>query len=229
MATRLYFPADQPAPVTPPAAAGADWEHINGATRALLRAPDTSALATTAYAPDAADDLTNRDAHHRQYVSPPLAAQSLSGNVTAQLQCLEELANCNLFLTLKILVCSRSGGSTTGTLLAITRATSLELGTSLANRTFPSTALSAVSANQGDRLVVEVGLGGNITSGAGGAVGHNGSIRWGCSASGGDLAVNETETGTTFRPWIEFSNNFIFEAAGEDTSWVPRRTRFVTF
>jgi len=209
MATRVYFPLTEAAPVTPPSA-GAEWEHNNGVTRKLLLTADSSTLTTTAYAPDAADHLVDNDSLHRQYVSDPLAAQTLSGNVKAQFQCLEELNNCNLFLTLKITVCSNDGSTTRATLLSITRDTTNELGTTLANRNFPSTALSSYACTAGDRLVVEVGLGGNITSGTGGTVGHNGSIRWGCSASSGDLPEDDTQTGTTYRPWLEFSNNFVF-------------------
>ncbi len=230
MARRLYFPDSQAAPVTPPAPSGTDWEHINSVQRALLLAPDGSALATTAYTPDAADDLTDKDAHHRQYVSPCLNAQSLNGNVTAQLQCQETANNDNLFLALKVLVCNRSGSATQATLLAITRATSSELASNAdANRTFPSTALSAFSCAAGDRLVVEVGVGGNISSGVGGIIGHNGQIRWGCAASSGDLPVDETTTTATFRGWIEFSSTFAWEATGEDTNLVIARTRFQTW
>jgi len=217
MATRFYFPETLAAPVTPPAPVGStEWEHINSVQRQLLLAPDGSTLTTTSYAPDGADDLTNRDSCHRQYVSDPLGLQVLSGNVTGQFQCLEDHANNNLFLTIKILVCSYSGGSTRATLLAITRATSLELGTALANRTFPSTALSSYTVvDPGDRLVIEVGLGGNITTAASQVQGHNGSIRWGCNASGGDLPVDETTTTTTLRPWLEFANTLQF--------WTPGR------
>ena len=226
MATRCYFPATQGAPVTPPAPT-ADWGHINSVQRALLCAPDSSALATTAYTPDGADDLTNVNAHHRQYVGACLAAQTLSGNVTGQFQCQETFNNDNLFLTLKILVCNRAGDSTVATLLAITRTSSKELSSSAAeNRTFPSTALSSFACAVGDRLVVVVGLGGNITSGTGGIIGHNGSIRWGCAATTGDLPVDETTTTATLRAWIEFSNTFVFESTGNDTNLVLARTRF---
>lgn len=210
MATRLYFPDGAVAPITPPAPT-ANWAHINSVLAPLLSVVDASALATTAYTPDAADDITDKAAHHRQYISPCLSAQALSGNVTGQFQCSEAHANNNLFLTLKILLCDRAGASTLATLLAITRATSLELTTTLTNRTFPSTALTPFTCADGDRLVVEVGLAGNITTAAGGVQGHNGSIRWGCSAAGGDLAANETEAGTTFRPWVEFASTFTWE------------------
>lgn len=222
MATRLYFPDGTSAPVTP-LAPGAEWEHINASgniDQKLLLIPDSTALATVAYTPDAADDITNRDANHRQYVSDPLMAQTITGNVKAQFQCLEANAGNNLFLTLVIKVIVNGGGSARGTLLAITRDTGTELGTALANRNFPSTALSSVAALEGDRLLVEVGLGGTPVA-SGGVQGHNGSIRWGCSAAGGDLAENDTETGTTFRPWIEFTFNLEFFPR-----WIPRRGSF---
>lgn len=211
MATRLYFPETEAAPVTPPAPAGADWEHVNSLQRKLLQSADSSTLTTTAYTPDAADHLVNGDAHHRQYVSDPLEAQTLSGNVTAQMQCLEAHANNNLSLTIKILVCSNDGSSTVATLLAITRDGS-EVNTSLRNITFNSVALSSYACSAGERLVIEIGLGGTPTA-AGGTQGHNGSIRWGCDASSGDLPVDETQTGTTYRPWLEFSNTFTFQSS----------------
>lgn len=211
MATRFYFPETLAAPVTPPTpSGGAEWEHNNNVTRALLLTPDGSTLTTTAYTPDAADDLTNRDACHRQYVSDPLGLQALSGNVKAQFQVLEAHANNELRLTFKILVCSYDGSTTRATLLAITRGTN-EANTSLRNLTFQSTALSSyTTVNPGDRLVVEIGLGGNVTTAAGGVQGHNGSIRFGCSAAGGDLPENETDTGTTLRGWLEISTNIEF-------------------
>ena len=55
MATRLYFPETQAAPVTPPSI-GAEWEHNNNVTRQLLLTADSSTLTTTAYTPDAADE-----------------------------------------------------------------------------------------------------------------------------------------------------------------------------
>lgn len=217
MATRLFFPETEAAPVAPPAPE-AGWEHNNGVTRKLRRTVDSSTLTTTAYTPDAADDHTSKDAMHRQYVSDPLLAQNISGNVKAQFQCLEANAGNNLFITLKIYIISNDGTTAKETLLAITRETTTELGTSLANRQFSSLAISAADVEEGDRLCVEVGLGGTCTA-AGGVNGHNGSIRFGCNASSGDLPEDETQTGTTYRPWIEFDDTIGFRetAAPADT------------
>jgi len=209
VATTFYFPETLAAPVTPPAAAAA-WEHINTVTRSLLTTPDGSTLTTTAYTPDAADDLVSGDALHRQYVSGPLIAQTLGGNVTAQFQMTEVNTGCNQFLTLKLLVCSNDGTTVRATLLDVTRDTTNEVATSLTNRNFPSTALAGYTCIKGDRLVIEVGCGGTPTA-ASGVNGHNCSIRFGCSASSGDLPADDSTTGTTYRPWVAISTSVMFD------------------
>ncbi len=219
MATTFYFTEDQAAPVSPLAPVGSTtWEHIAPSipTRALQLSPDTSTLTTTAYTPDAADDITDKDACHRQYVSPPLAAQTVSGNVTAQFQGLEAHANNNLFITLKLMVISNDGSTLRQIILAITRSTGNEYTTTLRNATFPSTAMTSYACAAGDRILVEVGLGGSSTA-TGGVQGHNGSLRFGGNASSGDLPVDNTQTGTTYRPWISFSTDPLFNVVIQAT------------
>jgi len=209
-ATRLYFPLTEAAPVAPPSP-GAEWGHNNGVTRKLLTTPDASALTTTAYTPDGADHGVNTDALHRQYVSDAIPAQTVQGNVKLQLQALEAHANNNQFVSLVVKVISNDGVTVRGTALAITR-DALETTTSLVNRQFADAALGAVVAQANDRILVELGLGGT-PGGGGGAQGHNGSIRWGCDASSGDLPEDDTQTGTTYRGWVEFSAD-LFNPSG---------------
>jgi hypothetical protein len=211
--TRFYLPETQAAPVTPPAPSGTDWEHVNGVTRSLLTVADSSTLTTTAYTPDASDHLAQGDACHRSYVSAALAAQTISGNVKGQVQCLEANGNNAQFLTLKILVISQDGTTTRATLLAITRDTTNVMSTSLQNRDFPSTALTNYTCIDGDRLCVEIGSGGLPVAGVG-TQGHNASLRFGCNASSGDLPADDTTTATTWRPWIEFSAVLAFFTRG---------------
>lgn len=170
----------------------------------LFDTPDTSALTTIAYTPDSADHLVNASAHHSQWISEIIPAQTFSGTVKAQIQFLEADTRNNLFFAMKIYVVSTDGSTVLATLMALTRDTTTEFATSLTNRNFPSTSISGTTSADG-RLVIELGWGGTPT-GAGGVQGHNGSMRFGCSATSGDLPENDTETGTTFRPWIEFSN-----------------------
>ena len=209
MATRFYFNEAEAAAVSP--TISAVWEHQNVVRRRMPRTtPDASTLSTVAYTPDAADHLVIGDAHHRQYVSDQLAAQNIAGTITGQFQCLEAHTSNNLRLTIKIFVVDSAGTTIKETLLAITAATS-EVNNTIRNVTFQSQSLAAADIEANDRIVVEIGLGGTPTA-SGGVQGHNGSIRWGGSAAGGDLAVNETEVGTTFRPWIEFSDDITLPA-----------------
>ena len=182
MATRLYF-ARSAAPVTPPAP-GAEWEHASGnAAQALLTTPDSSALAIVTYTPDGADDIVDKDAFNTAFVSAPLAAQTLSGNVKAQFQTREANAGNEQKLTLKIMVINNSGSTVLNTPLAITR-DNLEVSTTLTNRAFASTAIGSYACAAGDRLCIELGLGG-LPVATGGTQGHNGGIQFGCSAASG--------------------------------------------
>ena len=207
MATRLYFPSTGTPDISPTINNGGEWEHSNGVRRPLVTTVGSSALSTDAYTPDAADHLTDGDALIYQYIlTDKLAAQTISGQtVKWQFQCLEAHANNNLFLTLKIFVCGNDG-TIKETLLAIRR-DSTEVATSLTNRGDTAT-ISSATVEDNDRIVIEIGLGGTPTA-TGGVQGHNGSIRFGESASSGDLPEDDSTTATTYRPWLEFANTLI--------------------
>ncbi len=210
MATRFYFNESEAAAVSPTLSAA--WSHSGGTNTGRRRlqkeTPDSSALSTVAVTPDAADHLVAGDSLHRQYVSDPMGAQTISGTVKMNLQCLEANAGNNLFLAYKIFICSQDGTTIKEDVATLTRDTVNEVATSLTNRRIEAVSISTVTIEEGDRIVVEIGLGGTPTA-AGGTQGHNGSIRWGGSAAGGDLGENDTDTGTTLRPWIEFSATIV--------------------
>lgn len=203
-ATRCYFSETEAAAVSPTISA-TDWEHVNTVRRRLLRSPDSSTLTTTAVNPDGAAHEVTGDSHHRQFVGDPADGdQILMGRVKAQHQGLEVAANNNLSVTYKVYVVSNDGVTVRGTALAITR-DDTECNTALRNQQFQYQNLTPISMLNGDRIVTEVGLGG-VPAGAG-ANTHNGSLRFGCSASGGDLPEDSTDVGTTLRPWIEFDTS----------------------
>ena len=225
MATRFYFNLTTAADVTPPTPL-ADWEHQETiTTRKMELIADNSTLTSTAVNPDGAADLTDKDVLHRQYVSVPIAAQTFTGNVTAQIQVSEDNTRNNLFIAVAIRVISNDGTTVQNESLGVTRSTTTEAGTSPTNMTFPATSIGSYATASGDRILVELGLGGN----AGAASGeHNGTMTWGTNASGGDLPVDETETGTTFRGWIEFSNTLQFvvpKLSGNNFSLLEQRRR----
>jgi len=208
-AQRMYFPETEVAAVSP--TVDAAWEHTAGVFRRLLTGPDTSTLTSTAYNPDAGAHEVTGDSNHRSFVSDPLDGdQIIMGRFEAQVQGFESSANANLFVTYGVRVVSNDGSSVRGTLLSVTRDSVSEMQiTSIRNQRLPLTNLTPVSALNGDRVAVEAGVGG-VPAGAGNH-NHNATLRWGCSASGGDLPEDNTETGTTLRPWCEFVTSLKFQ------------------
>lgn len=211
MATRFYFGNSTFAAVNPTPNGG--WLHaFSGDEYKLLTTPDSSTLATVDYSPDAGDDLVDGEAMNRMYVSDPLAAQSiLEQTVKIQMQGNENNNGNNCSLTWHVWLVSNNGTTWRANLIDIQR-DSNEFPTTLVNRGDTGTTPVSISVTDGDRIVVEVGIGGWPTA-AGGTQGHNGDLRFGCNASSGDLPENDTETGTTYRGWIEFANTLTFQSS----------------
>lgn len=203
MTTRVRLTSESTAPGVSPALQS--YTHSQG-TRRILKLSDSSALTTSAYTPDGSDHLVAGDAQHIQFVSEPLAAGIVFTNsdvIKYCLQALEAHAGNNLQIQLFVSVVSQDGG-TVRRVLRSKILEGFELATSLTSR-FHSTTQDGASYTTvlGDRLVVEYSVSGTPT-GAGGVQGHNSSIRWGNNGAGGDLLENDTQTGTTLNPWIEF-------------------------
>lgn len=210
MATRFRFPASGAAPVSP---AFQSYTHATGLStpRRNLPTADTTALATQALAPDAADHLVAGDTLFAQFISAPLAAQAFTAGdaFDMALQALEANAGNNLQVQVWIGIVSNDGT----TALATLRSKVLEgaeVNTALRNTYFSSTLSGSYTTSGGERLVVELSMSGTPT-GAGGVQGHNGSLRLGGNGAGGDLPENDTDTGTTLNPWIEFANTITFQ------------------
>lgn len=210
MATRLYL-CEGPtiADITPAFAA---WQESASPAGRRLMTPSllVDALTTTAYS----TATPGQTRLHRQFISHPLAAgitfTSGVATFTCQLQGLESSANDNIINRVRVVkVISRDGATLRATLIALGNATSVvEWNTALRNLTFlNATAATATYVTvAGDRLVLEVGH----DDSAGASI--SGSSRFGASAVGtGDLAINETDTTTTLRPWFESSVNLTFE------------------
>ncbi len=212
MATRFYFHNNSSftAPVSP--SFSTEWEKTSGATRLGLL-PDTDNFYS------AADPLTNvsgsenvatqpYDVLIRQYVSPPLAAATvISGTVKGQILVSETNAAADYCRAVVVKVVSRDGETLRGTLLdEFPSNLTSEFATSKTNRYFPpSSSLSTVNAQAGDRIVVEIGFRSfnTVTSS------YSANFRLGSNATS-DLPEDETST-TDANPWIEFSQDLGFE------------------
>jgi len=103
-----------------------------------------------------------------QYVSEPLTAQTISGTVKGQLRCMESAAAFNGTIAVLIKVVSFDGKTVRGTLLSLSASdattTPPEFAASLTNRKLmdvnenPLLSLTSVDAQDGDRIVVELGI-----------------------------------------------------------------------
>lgn len=211
MATRFKLTAGNTTPAVSPAIQS--YTHTNVARRQLLTS-DSTALTNLTYVPDAADHLVAGDEHHVQYVSAPMLAGMVftSGDTLKfALQCFEAHTNNNLNLQCFVSVVSWDGQTVQATIRSkVNEGT--EMATSLTNRFLSTTLDGTYTTIAGDRLVVEWGSTGTPGPAASGVQGHNCQIRFGGNGAGGDLPENDTETGTTFNPWIEFATTITFGA-----------------
>lgn len=209
MATRFRLTADATAPAVSPALQS--YSHSQG-TRRQLKTADASALATSAYNPDGGAHEVAGDSQHIQFVSAPMNSgiTFTSGEtIKTAIQGLESSANANLFVMLFASIVSEDGGTVRRTLRSKV-ADGTEMATALTAR-FHSTTQDGANYTTvaGDRLVVEYSV--NGTPAGSGNNNHNASLRWGGNGAGGDLLENDTETGTTRNPWIEFVPTITFQ------------------
>lgn len=210
MPRRLYF-STAAAPVTPPAADAA-WQETAGSNNlALVRTPDNTALTTVTRAE--AVTTTNYSVLLRRFVSEPLAAQTITGTVVALLRARESNAAGNMSGEMTVKVITGDGSTVRGTLYAHPAHTTNaeEWTTTLSARPFPRGAsitpanVTSVSAQAGDRLLIELGYVAVNTS----STSYSGELSIGAPTAGADLsAVAETATN---RGWLEFSQDLVFQ------------------
>ena len=201
-ATRFYLPSTGTAAVSPAYAAG--WLATGGtdSIRCVIKRTNT-----TMTDKQTNNSNTQGNTLNRQYVSDPIAAQNITGTVKGQLRGDESATNQDMVSAIGIRVVSNDGSTVRGTLLSITypALAGNEYDTSYANRYTPtSTAVSSVTAQNGDRIVIEIGC---YRYAAGNPPGR-------CTQSFGDDSTTdlpEDQTTTTAdNPWIEFSADIRF-------------------
>lgn len=155
-----------------------------------------------------------------QYVSPPLAAQTITGTFKMYMEFREANAANDSRAQVVIRVVSNDGSTVRGTLYAGDTATSganpaSEFVTTSTNRSFPRAGLSPATITNigaitaGDRLVIEFGWRTHA--------GHTSADyrwSWGDPTAGVDLPEDEVTTDVSRVPWIEFSNGITLSQLG---------------
>jgi hypothetical protein len=202
MATRFYLPSSGDAAVSPAFDAG--WEDTHEGQRyKLVTTKISSAMATHVFTDS---DYSDRDCLFHQYVSDPIAAQTISAQtVKIQFRCYEDSALHDLYLSIGIRVVSNDGATVRGTILAVTRDATEAVVSTLTNRKITPTSTEVV-AQSGDRIVIEIGMGGDPQQF--GAMNHGSGISFG-DDSATDLGENDTDT-SAYNPWVEFANTISF-------------------
>ena len=145
----------------------------------------------------------------RQFVSEPLQAQTISGTVKGQIRARESDPAAQMCAALVIRVVSNDGLTERGVLLAYFPAalsSGFDPATSTNRKFPPSTALTSVTCQDGDRIVVEIGhrAFNTVTTSYTGYVWFNNTI------GTADLPEDEITT-DNLCPWIEFSQALLWD------------------
>lgn len=214
MATRIYFHGpgsyNEIVPSIAPAFSSS-WEGVQGGVnpnRRFCSPVKRSSVSGTAgnYSGFETSTTSPYDVGIMQFISDRLETQTISGTVKGQFRCYETNADADFCAAVVIRVVSADGQTVRGTLLSyFPGSLTSEWATSFTNRQFPpSTALSEVVCQAGDRLVIEVGFRSFNT--------HN-TYRLGYvhlnDTAATDLPEDETTT-TEYAPWMEFSQTLNF-------------------
>ena len=207
MATRFYLPSTGNAAVTPTPSAG--WEDISGyVSRRCVTTKIGSAMTTFSFV-DA--DETSKDCLLLQYVSDPITAQTIGTSpATITMRCKERATSCNMNMSVYIAVVSGDGTTVRGVIHAQSRGTSEFSALALVDR-FRTPAVTSVDALEGDRIVIEIGGGGDPGAGSD----HDFDMSFGDDSST-DLTADGTDADAD-NPWIEFPDTITFVSAGGST------------
>lgn len=205
---RFYVP--NTAAAVSPAFDTAFWEQTTGAIRLAL----VTTLTNTSLVNNSQTDSTataNRDVLLYQLVSDGIAPGPISGTFKGQMQAFENNGNYNMRSQVQVWLVSNDGSTTRGVLYAgdletLTGNPSGEWSNAgVFNRAFPragAVSLTSVSAQNNDRIVIEVGYRKHAASST------QGQIRVGDFTTGTDLPEGDTtDFAVTFRPWFEFSED----------------------
>jgi hypothetical protein len=201
-ATRFYFPAEgSGAPAISPGF-DAGWEQTGQATRLkLLYKPILSTLSTLANTGTRTVPITTtQDILGNQFVSDPIPPQAIGTDCKFSfvMRVLESAATANVFLAVVAKVVD-STGTARGTLFS-TFNTGTEFGTTAATRIVSQTAVTAITTQPGDRIVIEVGGHAAAPTAATTYTMRNGN------SAATDFALTAALT-TDLNPWCEFSTD----------------------
>lgn len=205
MATRFYLPSVAGGTGISPAV-HADWS--NGAAALFARYVMSTGRTGTAMTTFSESVAANSSECFAQFVSAPLAAQSIDGTISISMRCncADTASGDNYRLRARII--APDGTTVRGTIFTGAPGTGNEnWSTSLVSEfaTVTDAQTTSVSATAGDYLVVEIGPA-NLAA----FTSETETMRWG-DAAATDLDAADDDAGDD-NPWVEFSQTIIFKA-----------------
>jgi hypothetical protein len=215
VATRWYFPAtaSNTSGLTPSFDAG--WNYTTEAARADIAKTKGSSAITAGTLIGAWTATAGQTALDRQFISPALAAQTISGTFSLMLMVREGAGTDNVDRIITGLYVVDSSGTKVHTLKARGNSgTTLEFVANATHRTHTganAAALTSYACAAGDRIVVEIGYS-NSTS----ATTPEASAKWGENAT--DATLGDNATTADRAGWIEFSANLAYAPVAASTS-----------
>ena len=212
--TRFYLPST--GTTTFSTAFDSAWDD----TSAVTTRPANTVKGTSAFvevSDTEASGVNTWDVCLGRFVSEPLAAQTITGTVMGIIRARENVTGVNARSQMVVRVVSGDGTTVRGTLLPQNTTTTninewviTTTATAVRNARFPvgagAATLTSVTAQDGDRIVIEVG--GRAVNTATTAT-FTLALRFGENAT--DAADNETGV-TEAAPWVEFSNGLAFSS-----------------
>lgn len=224
MSTRFYLEPTTAATVSPSFDAG--WEQTGQAVRRkLIR--KTTVASLTALADSATITVpitTTQDILCAQFVSDPIPTQRVIGTFSFINRVFESATTANVSLAIVLYVVSQDGGTVRGTLFSTFNVdTEWAVAGSPATRIQTAAAITELSTQPGDRLVLEIG---GHAAAPSAATSYN--MRFGYNAAS-DFALTTALT-TDLNPWMELSqdiwdadtNNYQFVRVGSGLSTTER-------
>jgi len=211
MATRFYLSASgETVPISP--TPDSAWEDTSILQRVLCNTVKRSLAMTSLGFSDST--FNNKDILFNQYISPVLiAGQTITGSQSIKAQCrvLESSLANNMLFTIGIRIIALNGTTVQKTMLDVTRDDVEANDTTLTNRQFIVTsAATNYTTVAGDRLVIEIGMGGDPVNVTGS---HSSTMRFG-DASASDLSEDDTST-TDNNPWVQFNDTLTFSTQSQ--------------
>lgn len=202
MATRFYLHTTPVSSISPTKDAGWEGSPDNAAFHgSLVEKTGLTTLSTLNNQTTTTTSGLTEDDLVFQFVSQPIPPQNITGTVSSVVRCSEANALFNVTLAIVVRVLSQDGTAIRGTLFSTFNTdTEFPLDASAATRIVNAQAVTALTTQPGDRIVVEYG-GHAAAPTATGAT----TIRFG-SSTASDFALTSALT-TDLNPWIEFSQN----------------------